>query len=143
VRDALGIGYNVGALFRAERGEPLIAYLQWGARRSLATPVLEEKESDAIALRLLQAQLDSVLADVPTEAELSRARNVAIGRDALRHERARDRAFLLGWYEALGRGYAFDAELPRLLAAVAREDVLRAARTYLKQRVTATAMPKQ
>jgi zinc protease len=142
IRDALGIGYNVGALYRMERGEPLIAYLQWDARRPLSTPVIEEKQSDAIALRLLQAQLDSVLTDTPTDAELLRARNVALGRDALRHERARDRAFLLGWYEAMGRGFAFDAQLPQHLAAVTRDDVLKAARRYLKRRVTATALPR-
>lgn len=141
VRDALGVGYNVGALYRPERGEPLIAYLQWDARRPLATPVLEERDPGAIALRLLEAQLQGLLADPPSDAELRRARNVATGRDALRHERTRDRAFLLGWYEVMGRGYTFDAELPGRLQAVTREEVLRVARTYLERRVSAVALP--
>ncbi|MCS6776266.1 MAG: pitrilysin family protein [Chloroherpetonaceae bacterium] len=141
IRDALGVGYNVGTIYRPERGEPLIAYLQWDTRRPLTTPVLEERDPGAIALRLLEAQLQGLLADPPSDAELRRARNVAIGRNALRHERARDRAFLLGWYEVMGRGYAFDAELPGRLQAVTCEEVLRVARTYLERRASAVALP--
>ncbi|HZO89532.1 MAG TPA: pitrilysin family protein [Chthonomonadaceae bacterium] len=141
VRDTLGLGYEVGATYRADRADPLIAYLQWDTRRALPGPAMAALKPEE-ALKLLQVQLDALLADPPTEAELTRARNYAIGRDALRHERARDRAFLLGWYETMGLGYAFDAEFPRRLAAVTRADVLRVAHTYLAARATALALPK-
>ncbi len=72
---------------------------------------------------------------------MKRARNVAIGQDALRHERARDRAFLLGWYETLGRGIAYDTEFPRKLAQVTREDIARVAKTYLRVRANVAVLP--
>jgi predicted Zn-dependent peptidase len=135
VRDVRGVGYDVGALYRADRSEPLIAYLQWDARRATSAPTPET------ALSLLRQQLDALLTTPPPAAEIARARNLAIGRDALRHERARDRAFLLGWYEVMGVGFAFDADLPRRLAAVRPEDVLRVAQIYLPARATALALP--
>ncbi|HZT41672.1 MAG TPA: pitrilysin family protein [Chthonomonadaceae bacterium] len=135
VRDTLGIGYEVGASFRANLGEPLIAYLQWDPGRAASAP------APPAALKLLTAQMDTLISDPLTDAELVRARNMAIGRDALRHERARDRAFLLGWYEVMGAGYAFDADLPHRLASVTRDDVLRVAKTYLSQRASALVIP--
>jgi predicted Zn-dependent peptidase len=142
VRDKLGLGYEVGATYLADRDDPLIAYLQWDSRRALLDTNAAGAPTGANALKLLQEQLDALVTDPPTDAELNRARNYAIGRDALRHERARDRAFLLGWYETLGLGYAFDAEFPRHLAAVTRADLLRVAHTYLTPRLAVTVLPK-
>jgi zinc protease len=140
IRDALGFGYEVGAAFQADRGDPMVAYLQWDARRAVTG-----SSSRQNALATLQQQLDSVKTDPPTEAEVARARNVAIGRDALRHERARDRSFLLAWYEAMqaAGGYGFDARLPDLLAHVTRDDVLRVAHTYLPERSAVLALPSK
>ena len=140
VRDTLGIGYTVGASYRADRAEPLIAYLQWDVRRA-ASEASGAPPAPAGALKLLNTQLDGLLTDPPTEAEVARARSVTIGRDALNHERARDRAFLLGWYEVMGMGAAFDADFSHRLAAVTRDDVLRVAKTYLPDRASALAVP--
>ncbi|HLK59440.1 MAG TPA: pitrilysin family protein [Chthonomonadaceae bacterium] len=145
IRDETGLGYNVGTFYQADNADPLVAYLQWDTRRASVrastpnsgggdgarSPTPEE------ALRLLQAQLDSLLKAPPSEAEVTRARNFAIGRDALRHEQVRERAFLLGWYETMGLGYTYDAQLPDRLAAVTRDDLLRLARSYLTRRATA------
>ncbi|HZP84358.1 MAG TPA: pitrilysin family protein [Chthonomonadaceae bacterium] len=143
LREAQGLGYDVGATYAADRSDPLVAYLQWDARRALPALNAKAAPQPADALKLLQTQLDALWTDPPTDAELTRARNYAIGRDALRHERARDRAFFLGWYETMGLGYAFDAELPRRLAAVTRDDILRAAKTYLTPRAAVLALPKR
>jgi zinc protease len=142
VREQLGLGYDVGASYQVDRADPLIAYLQWDSHRALSGSPSTLAPSPAQALQLLQAQLDALLTDPPTDAELDRARNYAIGRDALRHERARDRAFLLGWYEAMGLGTTFDAAFPRRLAAVTRADLQRVARTYLTPRLCALVLPK-
>lgn len=135
VRDALGIGYEVDAAFRPDLGQPMIAYLQWDPGRSTSAP------TPPAALKLLTAQMDALISAPLTDTELVRARNMAIGRDALRHERARDRAYLLGWYEVMGVGYDFDANLPSRLATVTRDDVLHAAKTYLSQRASALVIP--
>lgn len=148
IREAAGLGYSVGAAYQADHSDPLIAYLQWDSQRPLLPPSSPPPGTSPVpsgaqgVVALLNAQLDSLLRDPPDEDEIERARNVAIGRDALRHERVRDRAFLLGWYEAMGLGYRFDAELPRLLAAVTKEDLLRLARTYLSTRAAVVAVPR-
>ena len=138
-REMLGLGYEVGALYPAERSSTLITYLQWNALRS------PQSGSTAIpsdmAGKLLNGELDGILKTPPTEAELNRARNVAIGQDALRHERARDRAFLLGWYETSGLGYAFDTEFPRRVSQVKQEDIVRASKNYLSSRANVTILP--
>ena len=46
-----------------------------------------------------------------------RAKRFAAGSHVLAHQRTRDRAFYLGWYELCGPGFAFDAERPRLIGA--------------------------
>lgn len=139
-RETLGLGYEVGALYAPEQSLTLITYLQWNGRRDSGAKDNATSES---ALRLLNAQLDGISANPPTDEELTRARNFAIGEDALRHERARDRAFLLGWYEAVGKGYAYDTELPRNLADVTRADILRIAKTYLGARATIHLLPSR
>ena len=161
LRDAKGIGYNVGAVWQTGLSDPLIAFLQWEASppsSTLNAPAHSMKESAKIqkpgndlespltpqyALRLLNLQIDSLVTDPPSIAEVGRARNVAIGRELLRHERARDRAFLLAWYEAMGVGAAFDAELPGRLAAVTRDDVMRVARNYLSPCVSVLLAPNR
>jgi zinc protease len=137
IREEKGIGYSVGTFFAEDRSEPLIAYLQWDSKREFT-----QKEARLEPLQLLNAQIDGLVIEPPTAAEVTRARNVAIGKDALRHEHARDRAFLLTWYEAVGLGWQFDMSLPQRLAAVTPEDVLRVAKIYLPKRVTIVAQPK-
>lgn len=139
IRDAQGIGYEVGAAYPADRGNLLIAYLQWDPRR--AVPDRHGTLSARGAVGLLQSQLDALRADPPTTAELERARKIAVGRDALRHERARDRAFLLAWYEAMGAGYALDSELPRRLRGVTLSDLQRVINTRLGARYVVTVSP--
>ena len=133
IRDTQGIGYEVNALYRPEISTTWTAYLQWDAARSQVTP--ED------ALKRLNAELDGIANEPPTEAEISRARSLAVGLDALRHERVRETAFLLNWYETMGVGAGFDADLPRRIAAVKREDVLRVAKTAFASRHEILVVP--
>jgi predicted Zn-dependent peptidase len=142
VRDTLGFGYDIGAVYRSDLPDPMIAYLQWDTQRAEIGGAVGKFTSDE-ALQRLNRELDRVLTDPPDDAEIERARNVAIGRDALRHERARDRSFFLGWYECIGVGYEFDVAFPRLLSTVTRTDILRVAAKYLPQRSAVTVMPKK
>lgn len=160
LRDAQGIGYNVGASWQTSLSDPLVAYLQWEARtpadsgaapgapaaRAGSGQVYDAAPQEALtpeaALRLLSEQVDSLLSGPPSEAEVERGRNIAIGREALRHERTRDRAFLLAWYEAMGVGAEFDDGLPARLAAVTRADVMRVAHDYLSLRASVLIVPE-
>ncbi len=140
-REERGVGYKVGAIYQADRAEPLVAYLQWdGAQKRNA--LMREPQTDAKDIqRFLNAQLDGLLQNPPSQEEVMRARNFAVGTEARRHELMRDRSFLLGWYEAMGLGYTFDADLPGRLAAVTRDDVLRVAKTYLATRAGVVVLP--
>lgn len=144
-RDFGGVGYQVGALYQAEQKGPLVAYLQWSPQRAVSasanSSVPMPTGPDSIQ-KALQAQWDALPATPPTEAETVRARNFAIGRDALRHELVRDRAFFPGWYETIGSGYGYDADFPRLLATVTPADIQRVAKTYLHARVVVLVLPQ-
>jgi len=146
LRDAQGIGYNVGAVWQTSLSDPLVAYLQWDAKGDRTDQAQKSQSSEPMssqtALGLLTRQLDELISEPPSAAEVERARNLAVGREILRHERVRDRAFLLAWYEAMGAGAAFDASLPERLSKVQKEDVLRVAQKYLSTRASVILSPK-
>jgi predicted Zn-dependent peptidase len=147
LRDTRGIGYNVGAVCRPTLSDPLVAYLQWEARADSAArserPDADRPMSAQTALGLLNRQLDELISNPPTASEVERARNLAVGRELLSHERVRDRAFLLALYEAMGVGANFDATLPKRLSQVTRDDVLRVAQSYLTPRASVILSPGQ
>jgi zinc protease len=136
IREKLGLGYDTGTLLRADRGDPLVAYIQWDPTHAPSTA----KTPDDVA-GLITQEIDGLLSDPPTDAEVARARSLCIGRDALRHERVRERGFMLAWYEAMELGAGFDAEFHKRLAAVTRDDVLRVAHAYLGNRSVEIAAP--
>jgi len=139
VRERLGVGYRVGTEYRVDRAEPLVAYLDW---KRPAESTEGEASAQAAKLRdLLLAQFDALQKAPANESELERARNHAIGREMLRHERLRERAFLPGWYETMGLGFGFDAALHDLLARVTAADIQRVARKYLTRPASLTTIP--
>ena len=133
IRDAQGIGYDVNATYRPPAPELWTVYLQWDAGKNALSP--------AAALKLLNDEISGLITRPPTDAEMSRARALAISGIALRSERARDESFLLAWHESLGVGYNFDGLLPRRIEAVTRQDVLRVARGIFRQRAALLAVP--
>jgi zinc protease len=144
-REFGGVGYQVGTLYQAEQKGPLVAYLQWSPQRAISDSSDASgplPTTPASIQKALQAQLEALIASPPTDAETVRARNFAIGQDALRHELARDRAFFPGWYETLGLGYEYDAEFPRLLAAITPADIQRVAKIYLHARAVVLVLPQ-
>ncbi len=139
VRERLGVGYRVGTEYRVDRAEPLVAYLDWKR-----PPELSSAEAAALAMKLrglLEDQIEALQKSSASGSEMERARNFAVGRERLRHERLRERAFLSGWYETLGLGFGFETGLPELLARVTVADIQRVARKYLTRRVSLTTIP--
>jgi len=92
--------------------------------------------------KALVQQMQSVRTNPPSEQEVERAKRLVIGSYALRHQRVRDRAYFLGWYECIGLGYQFDRQFADRVAAVKREDVLRLAEKYLQNVAIAVTMPR-
>ena len=140
IRELRGVGYGVGALYNTQNSDPLILYLQWDTK---IEGVHAQSITPENALAMLNSQLDSVLTNPPSEAELARAKSVAIGRDALQYERIRNRCFLTAMYEAIGPGYDFGVSLSELINQVGRNDIKRVVERYLKVRTSILTLPKK
>ena len=139
IRELRGVGYGIGALYNAQNSDPLTLYLQWDSK---SYGFNSKQISPEFALSMLNSQLDSVLTNPPSEAELERARNVAIGKDALQYERLRSRCFLTAMFEAIGPGYGFGVTLPELINKVGLDDIKRVVERYLKVRTSVVTLPK-
>ena len=85
----------------------------------------------------------SLLKEQPvSDEELLRAKRYTVGSYTLRHQRQRDRAFLLGWWEAIGSGYKFDSDYAKAMEGVTKADVQRVARKYLTNYALVMSIPK-
>lgn len=141
LRDASGFGYEIGSFLPPlAGGSCLLGFVEIAPYRISATgvPVLVV---DDVQKALVQ-QMQSIRTNPPSEQEVERAKRLVIGSYALRHQRGRDRAYFLGWYECIGLGYQFDEQFPNRVAAVKREDVLRVAQKYLQHVAVAVTMPR-
>ncbi|HLI47794.1 MAG TPA: pitrilysin family protein [Chthonomonas sp.] len=137
LRDRLGIGYQVGADYLATTSGPFVLYAQWDASREQAgNPIKAEQ-----MLHLLQTQLQTLFTNPPSEAEMERARNMAIAHIELALERVSDRAFLLGWYAAMGLGADYLQHLPERIHAVTAKELLAVAKRYIAYQVAVLAVP--
>ncbi len=141
VRDASGLGYVVGAYTPPlARESHLLAYVEFDTNR---TGPDGKKLEPAVAETMLVGTVKSVVESQPTDKEIERAKSFSIGTHALAHQRTRDRAFYLGWYELAGTGHGFDTEFPRRLAAVTRDEVVQAAKKYLNSCVVSVVQPEK
>lgn len=142
LRDASGIGYEIGSFYPPLMGGScLLGFVEIAPYRISQTgvPVLIV---DDVQKALVQ-QIQSVRTNPPTEEEIERAKKLVIGSYALRHQRVRDRAYFLGWYEAIGLGYTFDRQFADRIDAVKGGDVLRVAEKYLQKVAVVVTMPKE
>ena len=124
LREELGLGYQVGSLFPALKGgSHIAAYL--GMDSSRAT-----QEVIGTVRKTMEQQFDALSAGSFADDDLVRAKRYLIGSHALKHERTRDRAFNLGWHEAVGLGYQYDFLYGDKMNAVTRADVMRVCAKY-------------
>jgi len=125
IREELGIGYQVGSIYPALRGPShIVAYVGIDANRT--TPEMVGVVKNAV-IEQVSALRDGRF----TDEDLERAKRYLIGTHAIKHERVRDRAYYLGWYEVMGRGYQYDAKYADDVRSVTKEDVMEAAQRYL------------
>ena len=119
LREERGFGYQVGSLYPPLLNASHLA-LYLGMDSARATPETLKQIKDAML-----DQVTALKAGSFTNDDLERAKRYLIGNHALKHERARDRAFNLGWHEAVGLGYQYDFQYSSKIKAVTREDVVR------------------
>jgi len=125
LREERGVGYQVGSLYPALRGgSHIVAYLGMDSAR--ATP-----DTVALVRDLMLEQVGLLRSGRFADDDLERAKRFLIGHHARRHERARDRAFHLGWHEAMGLGYQYDFQYADKIKLVTRGDVDRVCARFL------------
>lgn len=81
---------------------------------------------------LVLSEIADLAANGPSDEELNRALSYASGQYALDHGTCLRAAHYLAWFEAIGAGFAYDAQYPADLWKVTAEDVKRVAATWLK-----------
>jgi predicted Zn-dependent peptidase len=119
LREEMGLGYQVGSLYPGTLGSSLIAgYL--GIDSSRATP-----DTLKTVCTVMTDQFSALRTGSFSDDDLDLAKRYLIGSHALKHERTRDRAFSLGWYEVMGLGYEYDLHYADKIKAVSRDDVKR------------------
>lgn len=141
LRDTQGIGYEVGSILQPGLYQGLLAGYVVTATYQMTPggpqPILGDVS------RALVSEMKSLLERPPDAAELGRVKALVKGRWALRHQRLKDRAFLLGWSEAMGLGADFDTGFDARIDAVTPEDVGRVAQTVLgANHVLALTLPE-
>ncbi len=144
VRDERGIGYDVGSLVQPGRYQSLLAgYL--ATVTLLRGPNGPRSVLGEVSGTLLDALRSLASAErPPTGAEIARAKAFVKGRYALRHERLKERAFLLGWSEVMGLGASFDTTFDARMDAVTPDAIQRMARTVLGgNHVFAVTLPER
>lgn len=142
IRQKQGIGYEIGTSYPKLRYQShLMAYVVTDPYKN-ALPgrkpemVLDEAKTAVIALA-------ESLKSKPLSAEdLERARGYTIGTYALGHQHLAERAYLLGWAEAVGLGHTFDSTYADAIQKVTAADVQRVASKYLTNYSAILVLPK-
>lgn len=125
LREAQGLGYQVGTDYPSLLGTShIVAYLGMDSSRAKASVVNQVLDSMANQVKTLQAGNFS-------DDDLERAKRYLIGHQALQHQRARDRAFHLGWAETMGFGYQYDFQYAEKVKKITKADVIRVCNQYL------------
>jgi zinc protease len=97
---------------------------------------------DEVKSALLQ-EVESLRTKPLSDKDVRRAKGYTIGTYALQQQRLMDRAFLLGWFEAVGLGYDMYWKFPDELEKVTAADVQKAAAKYLGNYAAYLIMPRQ
>lgn len=143
IRQGRGIGYDLGVMYpKLKHQSHLIAYIitdpfKLTPTNPNPTPVLDEVKS-----ALLQ-EVESLRTKPLSDKDIRRAKGYTIGTYALQQQRLMDRAFLLGWFEAVGLGYDMYWKFPDELEKVTAAEVQKAAAKYLGNYAAYLIMPRQ
>jgi zinc protease len=152
-----GMAYQVGSsLLPTPAGTLVYAWVQF-------SPLGYDPESGGVSSRLGETRdkakeaLASALGEELTEEQVERAKRMLIVDYVLSdpqarhahapflqgHQRLRDRAYWLGWWETIGGGFEMDARFPEVVEKVTREQVVQVARSYAEAMGTVLTIPEQ
>ncbi|HLD04199.1 MAG TPA: pitrilysin family protein [Candidatus Nanoarchaeia archaeon] len=121
LRDKQGLAYQVGSSYAPlEYKGHIILYIG------------THPENAKKALKGLQLEAKNLSIEAPSQAEVEQALNKTLGNFLLNHESLMDQAAYLARYEALGLGFEYDEEFPKVLKKVTAADIQAMAQKYLK-----------
>ena len=117
LREKEGLAYEVGSFYPSRKNTShFVVYM------GLAPENISTSREEILDI------LDSV--STLSDDELSDAKSYLIGKFILDHESPQRRAWYLGWYEIMGKGYGYDEKYPQEIAGVKKEDIEKAAAAY-------------
>ena len=101
--------------------------------------------TEPFRVETVKAALVGLLADLcrqpVSDEELARAKRYLLGSYALSHQRMKDQAYALAWYEILGLGLEFERIYAESIQSVTASEVQDTARSFLGRFVLAVTMP--
>jgi len=137
LRDGLGLVYEVSSFYPTLAGESHLAVYAVVGRESGPLAGAELEAAKAAVLELI-ADLQS---RPVSEAELTRAKAYLLGSYALSHQRMKDQAYALAWYEILALEVDFAERYADGVGAVTANQVQEAA-SKLERFVLAVMLPE-
>lgn len=130
LREQLGLAYDISTFC------PTLA----GPSHFAVYVVTEPYAVDAVRSAVMEA-LAKLRQEPPSEEELARAKRYLLGAYALGHQRMREQAYALAWYETLGLGDDFPQRYTADIQAVTPSQVQATAASLLGTFVLAVTMP--
>jgi predicted Zn-dependent peptidase len=130
LREQLGLAYDVTSFYPTLAGESHIGVYAVTQRHHL-----HSVKNAVISL------LTALIREPVSREELVRAKRYLLGSYALSHQRMKDQAYALAWYEILGLGVEFEKQYASSVEAVTAAEVQQAAQAVLGRFVLALTMP--
>ncbi|MBN1460663.1 MAG: insulinase family protein [Armatimonadetes bacterium] len=130
LRDELGLVYTVSSFYptlHAPSHFGVYVVTEPYHMQRVKSAVIEELND------LMRRQVD--------EAELARAKSFLLGSYALSHQRMKEQAYALAWYEVLGLGVEFEGRYAQAIEGVSAEDVRETAQRLFQRFVFAITLP--
>jgi predicted Zn-dependent peptidase len=130
LREQLGLVYSVSSFYPTLAEESHFGVYA----------VTEPEHLEAVKAALLEVFADLAERPVPGE-ELARAKAYLLGSYALSHQRAKEQAYALAWYEILGLGVEFEQQYREGVLAVTPAQMQETARSVFQRFVLAVTLP--
>ncbi len=131
LREELGMVYTVSSFY------PTLAH-----QSHMGIYAVTEQEHIGRVKSAVVELLTALTREEVPEEELARAKTYLLGSYALSHQRMRDQAYALAWYEILGMGVEFEERYREGVESVTAEQVLEAAGSFFRRFVLSVTMPK-
>jgi zinc protease len=144
-----GVGWPGGWLHDELRGKGLVyvvhAYNFLGLRRTgyFGAYALTRPDKVDEVVSILDKNAERARTKLVPKDEFERAKKMAVTVELLGRQTNRSLAMSAALDELYGRGYDFSKSFPQRVKAVTREDVLRVAKQYLKNRVLVIVRPQK